>query len=203
MNNPFKVIVFDAFGTLIKIGESRSPFRQLMKWLKGNGRKPSHRDAHIIMSNAVNIEQLALIFSKAIPIELLNQINNDLRFEIDTIKLYDDTIPVLLDLKELGFQIALCSNLAMPYGERLKQLFPNLFDAIIFSYEVAAIKPERQIYEAVQQRFNCKMSEMLFIGDHPILDVEIPINLGMSARLIDRQKPQQLSELLSDLLRNK
>ena len=29
-----KVIVFDALGTLVKIGESRSPYRKLMKWLK-------------------------------------------------------------------------------------------------------------------------------------------------------------------------
>ena len=41
MNHLPKVIIFDAFGTLVKIGTSRSPYRKLMKWLKDNGRKPS------------------------------------------------------------------------------------------------------------------------------------------------------------------
>lgn len=54
-----KVIVFDAFGTLVKFGESRSPYRKLMKWLRYNGRKPTPQDATIIMSNAVDVEALA------------------------------------------------------------------------------------------------------------------------------------------------
>ncbi|MFS1587457.1 HAD family hydrolase, partial [Acinetobacter radioresistens] len=62
MNQSPKVIVFDAFGTLIKISESRSPYRKLMKWLKANGRKPSAQDAKIIMSNPVDVAQLAMKF---------------------------------------------------------------------------------------------------------------------------------------------
>lgn len=42
------VVVYDTFGTLVKIGENRSPYRKLMKWLKANGRKPSEQDAKII-----------------------------------------------------------------------------------------------------------------------------------------------------------
>lgn len=44
------------------------------------------------------------------------------------------------------------------------------------------------------------MSDMLFIGDHPILDVEIPISLGMSARLIKRNEQQSLASILNDFL---
>ena len=82
MNDFPQVIVFDAFGTLVKIGESRSPYRKLMKWLKDNGRKPGTKDANIIMSNAVDIEQLTKLFGKVIPAPLLNEINDDLQFEV-------------------------------------------------------------------------------------------------------------------------
>ena len=41
---------------------------------------------------------------------------------------------------------------------------------------------------------------MLFIGDHPILDVEKPISLGMSARLIERHKYQKLLDVVNDLI---
>ena len=184
----------------MKIGESRSPYRKLMKWLKDNGRKPSTKDASIIMSNAVDMEELATLFGEMIPAQLLNEINDDLQFELNTIELYEDTVPTLRNLKSLGFKIALCSNLAMPYGERLKTLLPNLFDVVVFSYEVGNIKPEQQIYEVIQAKFNCEMSEMLFIGDHPILDVKMPISLGMSARLIERNRSQSLTDVLENLL---
>lgn len=199
MKNEPKVIIFDAFGTLVKIGTSRSPYRKLMKWLKDNGRKPSPNDASIIMSKAVDIAQLALYFGQVIPEQLLNEINDDLQFELNTIELYEDAIPMLQILKKNGFKISLCSNLAMPYGEQLKTLLPSLFDVVVFSYEVGAIKPEQQIYEVIKAHFDCEMSEMLFIGDHPVLDVEKPISLGMNACLIQRLNGRQLSDVIGDL----
>ena len=200
MKNDPKVVIFDAFGTLVKIGTSRSPYRKLMKWLKDNGRRPSPNDASIIMSKAFDIPQLALHFGQVIPEQLLNEINNDFLFELNTIELYEDTIPTLQTLKKHGFKIALCSNLAMPYGEQLKIHLPSLFDVVVFSYEVGSIKPEQQIYEFIKVHFDCEMSEMLFIGDHPVLDVEKPISLGMNARLIQRLTRQQLSDVIGDLL---
>ena len=44
------------------------------------------------------------------------------------------------------------------------------------------------------------MSDMLFIGDHPHLDVEKPLELGMSAKLIDRKTHQKLQDVLSDFI---
>lgn len=200
MNHLPKVIIFDAFGTLVKIGTSRSPYRKLMKWLKANGRKPSTKDASVIMSNPVDIAQLAMLFGENIPTQLLHEINDDLLFELSTIELYKDTISTLQILKEQGFKIALCSNVAMPYGEQLKKLLPNVFDALFLSYEIGTIKPEDYIYEVIKTHFNCEMSEMLFIGDHPVLDVEKPISLGMNARLIQRHNKQLLTNVIDDLI---
>lgn len=171
-----------------------------MQWLKASGRKPSTQDAKIIMSNSVDIEKLAKMFGAELPEQFLKEINNDLQHELSTIQLYEDTVPTLQILKENGYEIALCSNLAMPYGEQLRKLLPDFFDIVAFSYEVGAIKPEQQIYELIQAYFGCEFSEMLFIGDHPILDVETPIFLGMSARLIERQKNQKLLDVLGDLI---
>lgn len=200
MNHLPKVIIFDAFGTLVKIGTSRSPYRKLMKWLKDNGRKPSTKDASVIMSNPVDIAQLAMLFGENIPTQLLHEINDDLLFELSTIELYKDTTSTLQILKEHGFKIALCSNVAMPYGEQLKKLLPNVFDALFLSYEIGAIKPEDNIYEVIKTHFSCEMSEMLFIGDHPVLDVEKPISLGMDARLIQRHNKQLLTDVIGDLI---
>lgn len=68
MKNYPKVIIFDAFGTLVKIKTGRSPYRKLMIWLKENGRKPHPDDAKFIMSNNMNIQQLAELIGYITPI---------------------------------------------------------------------------------------------------------------------------------------
>lgn len=196
------LIVFDAFGTLVKMSKGRSPYLKLMKWLKDHGRKPTVLDAKIIMSHAVTIPELAVLFEKEIPNYLIGELNYDLQLDLNSIELYEDVISTLQNLKDQGFQIALCSNLAMPYGEHLKQLLPSTFDAVIFSYEVGTIKPEPMIYHIICDRLSCQMSDILFVGDHPILDIEVPISLGMSARLIERSKNQNLTDLLSDFFQS-
>ena len=85
MQNDPKVIIFDAFGTLVKIKSGRPPCRKLMIWLKENGRKPHANDAKFIMSNNVNIQQLAALFGYTIPIQLLNEIQDDFQEELKTI----------------------------------------------------------------------------------------------------------------------
>ncbi len=83
---------------------------------------------------------------------------------------------------------------------QLKKLIPDLFDLIVLSYEVGHIKPEQQIYAMIETHFKCDMKEMLFIGDHPVLDVEKPISLGMNARIINRHQEQNLLDVLGDLI---
>lgn len=201
MSNSPKVIVFDAFGTLVKIGNSRSPYLKLMKWQKQSGRKPTSKDASIIMSTNANLSQIGNLFGNEIPVNLLVELNADLTLDLDSIELYSDTVVVLQTLKNRGFKLALCSNLAMPYGEKLKKILPNFFDELILSYEIGSIKPDTKIYEAIQMRLNCDMKDILFIGDNEILDVEKPRSLGMSARLIQRNETQTLTDVLRDILK--
>lgn len=200
MKNCPKVIIFDAFGTLVKIKTGRSPYRKLMIWLKDNGRTPQSDDAKFIMSNNVNIKQLAELFGYIIPLPLWSEIEDDLRDDLQTIELYEDTISTLQNLKNCGYKLALCSNLARYYGEQLKKLIPDLFDLIVLSYEVGHIKPEQQIYAMIETHFKCDMKEMLFIGDHPVLDVEKPISLGMNAKILNRHQEQNLLDVLGDLI---
>lgn len=200
MSNSPKVIVFDAFGTLVKIGNSRSPYLKLMKWQKQSGRKPTSKDANIIMSTNANLSQISNLFGNEIPVNLLAELNADLTLDLDSIELYSDTVVVLQTLKNRGFKLALCSNLAMPYGEKLKKILPDLFDELILSYEIGSIKPDIKIYEAIQMRLNYDMKDILFIGDNEILDVEKPRSLGMSARLIQRNEAQTLNDVLKDIL---
>ena len=193
------VIVFDVFGTLVKIGERRSPYRKLMKWLKENGRQPKPDDAKFIMSQNLSFTELIKLLGINIPEQLLQELAHDLDEEIQSIILYEDTLSTLEELKKLGFRLALCSNLAMPYGKVVSSFLPSL-DAYAWSYEVGAIKPESQIYQYLIDKLQCHAKDILFIGDTLLADYSGPTEFGMSARLIDRKSGQKLADVLSDIL---
>ncbi|UNT64333.1 HAD family hydrolase [Acinetobacter sp. YWS30-1] len=193
------VIVFDVFGTLVKIGERRSPYRKLMKWLKENGRQPKPDDAKFIMSQNLSFTELIKLLGINIPEQLLQELAHDLDEEIQSIILYEDTLSTLEELKKLGFRLALCSNLAMPYGKVVSSFLPSL-DAYAWSYEVGAIKPESQIYQYLIDKLQCHAKDILFIGDTILADYSGPNEFGMSARLIDRKNGQKLADVLNDIL---
>lgn len=193
------IIVFDAFGTLVKIGERRSPYRRLMRWMRDSGRKPIHTDAAVIMSNTGDFSQIAALFGMTIPDDLLVTLNSELSYELQSITLFDDTISTLQQLKIAGFRLALCSNLAMPYGSAVLSLLPPL-DAYAWSYEIGAIKPDAQIYQSLINQLNCLPENILFIGDTPLADVQGPLAFGMQAKLIDRKGGQSLAEVLGEFI---
>lgn len=104
----------------------------------------------------------------------------------------------LEELKKLGIKLALCSNLAMPYGKVVSSLLPNI-DAYAWSYEVGAIKPEPKIYQSLIDQIACQASEVLFSGDTVLADFAGPTTFGMFARLINRNNDQTLVEVLNDI----
>ena len=58
-SSKISVIAFDAFGTLVNIGDKRAPHKILMQWMKDHGRTQQADDAAVIMSQAVSFEEFA------------------------------------------------------------------------------------------------------------------------------------------------
>jgi len=125
----------------------------------------------------------------AIPDQLHQELVSDLEIELRSITLYEDTLSALEKLRNLGFRLALCLNLAMPYGESVFHMLP-IFDVYAWSYEVGAIKPDVQIYQYLIDELGCQAKDVLFIGDTPLADVTGPTEFGMSAGLINRRNGQ-------------
>ena len=173
--------------------------RKLIKWLKENERQPKPDDAKFIMSQNLSFTELVKLLGINIPDQLLQELEHDLNDELQSIVLYEDTLSTLEELKELGFRLALCSNLAMPYGKVVSSLLPNI-DTYAWSYEVGAIKPESQIYQYLIDQLECHAKDVLFIGDTLLADYSGPNEFGMSARLIDRKNGQKLADVLNDIL---
>lgn len=192
---PYKAVAFDVFGTLIEIKNSQSPYKKMMKWLKQQGRKPQPNDAATIMSLDGDFETIASYLGYQLPVPLLAEMNDDLQHDLKHMHAFEDSIPTLIELKNLGYKLAICSNAATPYGERAQSILPHL-DAYAWSFKVGTNKPDSMIYQYFLNQLQCHPNEVLFIGDTQIADVEGPQNLGMSAQIIDRKSGEKLANVL-------
>ncbi|MBR3602903.1 MAG: HAD family phosphatase [Lachnospiraceae bacterium] len=85
------------------------------------------------------------------------------------IVLYEYTIPWIKDLKERGYKVYILSNWSEPVYEANKNThlrFLKEVDGEIMSYRERMIKPDREIYELLCNRFNINPSEAVFLDDN-------------------------------------
>lgn len=94
-------------------------------------------------------------------------------FITTTVK-FDFAIPVLKEIRDMGIKTALITN-----GDSELQNFKimslgmtDCFDEIIISGETAYEKPDPRIFQLMATSLNIKTNEMLYIGDHPLNDIE-------------------------------
>lgn len=178
---PPQLIVFDLYGTLVKFGVMHHPFRKILQWAKQNGRKPQQDDARQLMT--IN-EDYSVLFSKLgifPPDHLLHQFQQEIEEELDDLSLFNDVIPILDALTLKGIPLAICSNLAKPYGAVIERLLPQFNFIQCLSYEVGAIKPEYEIYDGIVTKSGFSAEQILFVGDTLLADYEGPIKYGFKA----------------------
>lgn len=83
------------------------------------------------------------------------------------VKKCEYAIPWVKELKEKGLQVLYLSN----YSEKFRKEGADELDFIaymdggIFSYEVELIKPMKEIYKAIQKKYNLNPEECVFIDD--------------------------------------
>ncbi|MDW5418657.1 HAD family hydrolase [Iodobacter sp. CM08] len=188
-----RAVVFDVFGTLLEITDQRRPFRSLLRHLQEQGRIPRADDVARLMSIRLDLLGAAELFGMTISKDVLNSLESDLQAELASIRVFHDTVSTINQLKDAGYQIGVCSNLALPYGESVLQLLPSPLDAYALSFAVGVVKPESVIYQHVCRSLKCSADEVLFIGDSRRADFEGPLSMGMHARHLCRN--QSLSSL--------
>lgn len=195
-----KFILFDVYGTLIKIFDKRTPFRQLIQIGTYQGRMPSPNDAAMLMGQPVSL----LEASDLLGIRLTNadrkQLELDLQAEVESISPFADTLPALYDLKNRGYKLGLCSNLTLEYAEPVSRVLPPVFDAYVWSFDAGAIKPNPVIYAHACRQLRCLPGDVLMVGDTIGADVEGPRAFGMQALLLDRKQHLSSKSSLSSLL---
>lgn len=194
-----RLVVFDLYGTLIKFGIMHHPFRELLKWARAKGRRVNENDARQLMTIDKDLPELAADLGIHVPQILLDALMRNIQEELASLSLFDDVISTLDKLQKLGTPVAICSNLARPYGIVIDRLLSQYQLHCFLSYEVGFIKPEPEMYQKIITSLNVPANQCLFIGDTLIADYEGPINNGFQARHLIRGQNTNSSHTLTNL----
>jgi FMN phosphatase YigB (HAD superfamily) len=180
-----QAVIFDAFGTIMRIENARQPFRQLLKLGIAQGRRLRPDDASTLMSHSWSLAQAADHFGIEVPPAELARIQSELDVELADIQPFVDALSCIGALRAQGLKVAICSNLAQPYGAAVKRIFPGL-ESYGFSYEIGTLKPDRRIYEAVLTELAVDACKVWMIGDSQRCDRDGPIALGIKGHYLNR-----------------
>ncbi|MCL4300587.1 MAG: HAD-IA family hydrolase [Anaerolineae bacterium] len=117
--------------------------------------------------------------------------------------LFPDSLPILETLKRRDVPLGVVSN----YGTHLLDLLPKLnifdyFDFIIVSAIVGVTKPRPRIFEMAIEEAGVPPSQILYVGDNPVDDVEGANRVGIDAVLINRpgREPNTAARMIESLL---
>lgn len=189
-------VIFDAFGTLVKIQEGAHPYRQILKLGIQQGRRPQPNDAKTLMTNPWGLAEAAQRLGIAVEEAVLDHIQAQLDEELEQISAYPDGLEAVDLLKNAGFKVAVCSNLALPYAAAIERLYPSL-DGYSYSFEVGAVKPEFAIYHDACSKIKLKPCLIDMVGDSQRCDQTGPTEFGMQGWYLDREGESAFKDLAS------
>jgi FMN phosphatase YigB (HAD superfamily) len=188
-----QAVIFDAFGTVVQIAEPIHPFKKLLRHGRAQGRKADPNDAAVIMTNPFGLEQAAANLRINISSADIALIQSQLNTELESIERLSDAEDCINALKAAGLKIAICSNLAMPYGATIDGLWPGL-DAYGYSYAVGALKPDPHIYQTVLELLGVGAQNVWMIGDSQRCDRDGPTKIGIKGHYLSRSQAKGLGD---------
>lgn len=196
-------VIFDAFGTIVRINRRTNPYRLLLREGIKQGRHPHPGDAHHIMTLNLDLQGVAEHLGILISQSRMNEIETALQAELDSIEAYPDAIKAIAMLQERGFALGICSNLAKPYGAAVKRLFPSM-DAYAFSFEVGAAKPDPRIYQALLEMIDARPGQsaagtapgVWMVGDSVRCDQDGARAVGIKGHYLNRSGASPIQDLV-------
>jgi HAD superfamily hydrolase (TIGR01549 family) len=105
----------------------------------------------------------------------------------ENFELYEDTLPVLEELRRHGLKIGLVSNTGRDL-ERFVAHHGLDVDAALASGAFGKVKPDPSIFRATLHRLGVRPRHAAMVGDSPEDDIDGARKLGMRAFLVDREE---------------
>jgi putative hydrolase of the HAD superfamily len=208
-----KAVLFDLFHTLTALeltdpggissaealGISRDAWNEQLLVKTRERMSGELRDPYVIlerMAHAVN-PSISTAVIKAVTARRIK------RFKGALVNAPGESLAALDALKRMGKKLALVSNAEVSeiMGWDESPLAP-FFDAVIFSCDVGAVKPEPEIYQAALDALAVSADDAAFVGDGNCSELKGARNLGittvMMAGIIRRSAPQRVERLRAD-----
>ena len=111
------------------------------------------------------------------------------------------TVELIAELKAAGYRLFVLSNMSKEYIEFLRKMDVfKYFDGEIISCETALIKPEKEIYSLLLERYNLEPEQTMFIDDRKE-NTDAAAELGIVPFHFDRNNPEKSCEQLRYLLK--
>ena len=106
----------------------------------------------------------------------------------------------VIKLKEKGINICILSNISKGFAERYEEI-PILkhFDKFVFSSTCGMVKPNKDIFEHVLNKYNFKAEETLFIDDRKE-NIEGALSVGINGYLFDGNA-EKFSKFIEETIR--
>ena len=97
------------------------------------------------------------------------------------IVLLDGAIDVLINIKEKGFILGCITNgVSSLQNIKLDTAgIRDMFDVVVVSGDIGIYKPDRRIFDEAIRRAGVKNEEAMFVGDHPVNDIEGALSADM------------------------
>ena len=110
--------------------------------------------------------------------ELYDSFNYDYGKNVDMLP---GAVDMLKEVKRRGYILGAITN-GVSSLQNLKldtAGIRELFDVVVVSGDIGIYKPDRRIFDEAIRRAGVKNSESLFVGDHPVNDIEGALGAGM------------------------
>lgn len=196
-------VVFDAFGTIVRIGQRTNPYRELIREGRRQGIALAPESTNVAMTTNLSFDELASSLGIVLTASKLEELHRRLEMELSSIEPYPEAAEAMSLLREAGIKTGVCSNLASPYGPKVREIFP-LMDGYAFSYEVGALKPDPGIYRSICAKMDVEpghyfgdvLGRVLMIGDSQRCDRDGPRVVGVSGFYLDRTGHGEIHDLV-------
>lgn len=195
-------IVFDAFGTVVRIGQRTNPYSALLREGRRQGLALTPDSTHFVMTANLSFDQVADQLRIELSPSRRAELNAALGKELASIEPYPDALEAIARLQGSGVVIGICSNLAQPFGPVIRKAFPHV-QCHAFSYELGVMKPDPGIYLAIRREMgveaghgDAEKGRVLMVGDSRKCDRDGPRGVGIKGYHLDRSGLGQISDLM-------
>lgn len=99
------------------------------------------------------------------------------------VSVFPDSLEVIATLRENGYLLGIVSNGPSELQNMKMDTagIRDLFDEVIISGDYGVHKPDRRLFDLAAEKIGVKNTECLFVGDHPVNDIQGALGADMKA----------------------